>query len=141
MIKLVNKSNRSRGIPVSHGRSAIVAAGQSVEITEDDAEAIKKNAVASGWLKNGLIAIEVATGLPDTDDTAESDDARKEELIAELAEYGISKNKRSSVATLEEALAEAKAAAGSEGESEEPGEDDAGEDTETEEGYSDASDN
>lgn len=138
MIKLVNKSNRSRGIPVSHGRSAIVAVGQSVEITEDDAEAIKKNAVASGWLKNGLIAIEVATGLPDT---AESDDARKEELIADLAEYGISKNKRSSVATLEEALAEAKAAAGSEGESEEPGEDDAGEDTETEEGYSDASDN
>lgn len=130
MIKLVNKSNRSRGIPVSHGRSAIVAAGQSVEITEDDAEAIKKNAVASGWLNNGLIAIEGTNGLPDTDDAAESEDARKDALIAELAEYGVTKNKRSSVAKLEEALEEAKAA--TEPDTVEP-------ETETEEGDNNAS--
>lgn len=111
MIKLVNKSNRSRGIPVSHGRSAIVAVGQSVEITEDDAEAIQKNVVASGWLKNGLIAIEGSIDLPNADYADESEDERKDALIAELAEYGVTKNKRSSVAKLEEALEEAKAAA------------------------------
>lgn len=116
MVTLTNNSGRDRGVPVAHGRNVTVERGASIEISDADAEAVEKNSVASQWLKAGYISL--SDGEPATEN---NDDARKEQLIAELAELGVKKTKRASVETLEQALDDAlNAPAADEPEGDEP---------------------
>ena len=123
-MKITNHSRSPLGIP-GHG---MIAPGQSMP---DVPESIKDNTVVAAWFKAGMLVengepakpekhtaaakpkpppsrLVKETEIPDMDNVEGNGDGdEKDALIAKLAEHGIDKTRRSSVAKLREALDEA----------------------------------
>ncbi len=96
-MKMKNVCNSALGIP----NVGTIEPGATGEISSD---LLKKNRIVAAWVENGML---VEAEAPSKSDQGDSDDDEKDTLIEALAEYGIKKNKRSSVESLREALAEA----------------------------------
>ena len=103
------KSNYNSPLGLPSGQTITPGATIAVEKWKHN----KDHAVVKAWLAAGVI--EVVGGTDEDTQTEDDDaveDARKDELISQLAALGVEKNKRFSVASLEEALKEAQDAAG-----------------------------
>ncbi|GFO81229.1 MAG: hypothetical protein A49_08560 [Methyloceanibacter sp.] len=96
------KSNHTGPLALMGGPE--MAPGKSIEVDDAVWAKMKSHDILKAWLKAGVIEVEGAEASDD------NDDAEKDALIAELAKYGVEKNRRSSVETLKKALEEAIAA-------------------------------
>jgi hypothetical protein len=67
------------------------------------AESVKDNNVVAAWFKAGMLVEDSEPAKPAAREE-HSDDDEKDTLIAELADKGIQKSRRSTVKTLREAL-------------------------------------
>lgn len=131
MTNVTNTSKQPLGLP----SGILVPPGATVAVPNWASDA--SNRVVQAWLRNGILRADAPAAKPDAggkggkakpdaggDSSDESEDGGEGEgegegeadekglLIAELAALGITKNRRSSVETLQAALAEAKANAG-----------------------------
>lgn len=100
----------SNGVVLEPGKSTLVR----------DWDQVSKNHIVAAWVRAKIIRIDGAeTPAPaskaDYDHGEAAEREEKDQLIAELKTFGIDKNRRSSVETLRELLAEAKAGASTEG--------------------------
>lgn len=114
MTNVTNTCKQPLGLP----SGIVVPPGATVAVPSWEADA--QNKVVKSWLRARVLVVGGATPpAPEPDPvedasettTQQPEDERDEKdiLIAELAEYGITKNRRSSVETLRAALAEAQA--------------------------------
>jgi len=99
MPNLTNIGDRARGLP--NGRVLDVGASAPVQAS------VLENETVQRWIKLGFVTSDATVTTPEPD---EDEGDEKDALIAALAEYGVTKNRRSSVESLKAALAEAKAA-------------------------------
>lgn len=116
-MKITNNTKSPLGIP---GKNGLLEPGQSFEASTSQVVALRANAVIDAWFNRGMLSADGA--LPTADDAPapppapEADEV--DELIAALAEYGIQRDRRTTVNKLRALLEEAKAEAASEDEAE-----------------------
>ncbi|CTQ67137.1 hypothetical protein [Roseibium alexandrii] len=104
---MTNVTSKYEG-PLGLPGGPVIPAGGTVLVEKWDI--IKEHQVVKAWRDAGVIFAEEPEDTADNTDK-DAEKAQKDLLIAELAELGIEKNRRSSLETLQEALDAAKAAA------------------------------
>jgi len=102
---MVQVTNKHRVTPIGLPGGIVIAPGATVEVK--DWEKLKGHKVVAYYLSNGILEAKADAQSPDNGNDAEV--AEKEQLIAELATYGVEATTRSKVETLREKLEKAKA--------------------------------
>lgn len=119
-MKVTNRAKTTLGLP----RVGSLEPGQSTDVPDE----VLHNKIVAAWVSRGMLEVHgkasAAAKKPDGGD-GESEAEEKDRLIAELAELGIKRNKRSSLDNLRATLADARAEAEESGDGESEAEEDA----------------
>lgn len=100
------KNNHSEALGLPNGQ--VVAAGDTVTISDSDASAITGNAVIAAWAEKKIITIEGAPKAGTITQTGGTGgDEERAALMARLDELKVSYDKRTGVAKLRDLVAEA----------------------------------
>lgn len=102
MPNITNTGKRPRGLPNGH----VLAVGASAFVQAS----ILENETVKDWIERGILTTDAPKAETAEESEVVEEGDEKDTLIAALAEYGITKDRRSSVESLQKALADAQAA-------------------------------
>ena len=101
-------TNGTKQTPLGLPSGVVIEPGQSREIANWDT--VKKHRVVAIWLRSGKLIAGASKEAKSAQPSEHDEDAQKDALIEQLAEFGIEKTRRTSLESLQKQLEEAKAA-------------------------------